>query len=557
MENKRKLSRGIEKGVAVFCHLRGESGVFMLLSLFMALSSCSKDGPEEQLPAEENNGEVEVTEGTNAELNIDNGSVGLVLDTREIFRKGYMAATATIEFGGHSKFNKTVDIDPFTNLAILSIENDSLTADEKTAFANGVQTTIRVTDESDDVLTTYKNQEQVLDNTNFPLSLNTEKEYIKRPLNLKEESPYLLQIEGHIGVLTSSCSDCYLAALFEANNLSQQFYFESTDIDDVYNIKHLGYGEGSYMYTIDGGDVGISFGEDFINLGGDQVTMPNGPAKFIFEQDDDGWVKIKLKDTDGYLFVGSDRFLKVDYTETHQQRFRFISDNIDWNVMDQGTEYLQPITPPAQLDFAYEATLKNCSSALLTEEVGKTESRTRTTSFSTSESLQLFSSETITAGLKVGIEVGAKVGGDVYGASAEVKASAEVSLEAELSTSETTTSENTISESEEYTTEVSRIRTLQVDPYSGVEVYDAIKSIENVITPFVQTVRISGKYKSGAKDALTGPELATQLQFNFVGGIISKIGSDYVDLNIRGQAIMDEIFEATTEVNDLKGVCDN
>ncbi|HYW94724.1 MAG TPA: hypothetical protein VE870_04000, partial [Bacteroidales bacterium] len=123
-------------------------------------------------------------------------------------------------------------------------------------------------------------------------------------------------------------------------------------------------------------------------------------------------------------------------------------------------------------------------------------------------------------------------------------------------TSQTTTSENTWSESTTTTNEVSRVRTLQLLPYTAVDVYDAIKSVENVVTPFIQVLRISGHYKTSGQ-ALTGPELVTQMQFNFVGGIISDINDNYIEVTLRGRAVMDQVFNATTEVNEIPGACDN
>ncbi|MBT8307812.1 MAG: hypothetical protein KJN85_12805, partial [Maribacter sp.] len=85
----------------------------------------------------------------------------------------------------------------------------------------------------------------------------------------------------------------------------------------------------------------------------------------------------------------------------------------------------------------------------------------------------------------------------------------------------------------------------------------AIKSVENVITPFIQKLTISGIYKKGNNVPLTGPEIVTLMEFNLFGGIITKVNDDNIEITIRGKAVMAELFEASTDVNELQGVCDN
>jgi hypothetical protein len=42
---------------------------------------------------------------------------------------------------------------------------------------------------------------------------------------------------------------------------------------------------------------------------------------------------------------------------------RIINADIRWTLINRGIKFNQPILPPARLDFAYSATLSNCSSA--------------------------------------------------------------------------------------------------------------------------------------------------------------------------------------------------
>ena len=100
--------------------------------MILVLPGCKKDKVEHKV-------EPVITNKVNVELATDPGEVGLVIDTREIFRKGYIATKAVVTFSGLSGFDKTLDIDPVLNVAILRIPNDSLTDVQKAAFAAGAK----------------------------------------------------------------------------------------------------------------------------------------------------------------------------------------------------------------------------------------------------------------------------------------------------------------------------------------------------------------------------------------------------------------------------------
>ncbi len=513
----------------------------LLLGLFLMIGSCKKDNVEPKDTQPE------------ANFNLDEGSIGIVIDTREIFRKGYKPVHAQVSFQNFSAYNTTLDVDSVTCIAKFDLENKSLTESEKTAFTNGVPVSIDIYNGVGTLLTNYSDNKLEVDDSNKPIILSTEKPYIIRPLKLKEGVPYLLQLEDTDGLLTSTSSDGYLIKDYVNDNPDQQFYFIPAGDDDTYLIDHYGYSEGTHM--------ALEEKYQFFILAGDFVPLPaDGPTKFVFEQDDDGWIRMRIQNTNKHVYLRDSKgYELLADTSGKYSRFRIISDNINWHVEDRGTHYNQPIISPVKLDFAYNATLKNCSSAALTEEVGKSESKSRTTTMSTSEGLQLFSSETDKIGIKVGVEVSAKVGADLDGvaeASEEVKVSEELSYDYTYTTSQTKTTENTWSESTTTTDAVSRVRTLALNPYSAVEVYDAIKSVDNVITPFTQVLRITGDYKKNGQ-ALTGPELVTQMRFNLVGGIVTTVADKYIEVTLRGHSTMDELFKAVTEVYEIPGACDN
>jgi len=122
-------------------------------------------------------------------------------------------------------------------------------------------------------------------------------------------------------------------------------------------------------------------------------------------------------------------------------------------------------------------------------------------------------------------------------------------------TSETTSTENTVSNSNEATSVVSRTRTLEVPPFSVIEVYDAVRTIKNVRTPYTQVLRLTGTYKNNA-EPLSGPEIVTQTMFNFIEGVPSQISTNYVDITIRGNVFIDQMMEVETGADEIRGACD-
>jgi len=79
-------------------------------------------------------------------LAVDSGEIGLIVDVRDIFKKGYIAESVAIAFPAHPDFDATLEVNSTTSLAILRIRNDSLTQAEKVAFADGVRADIVVYD---------------------------------------------------------------------------------------------------------------------------------------------------------------------------------------------------------------------------------------------------------------------------------------------------------------------------------------------------------------------------------------------------------------------------
>lgn len=524
--------------------------IVILITFSMVTSSCSDDstGPEID------DGETEIVNEVSVELPADSGEVGLVINTREIFRKGYTAKEAELIFPNHPDFNETLEIDPVTSVAVLRIPKEDLTEDEETAIASGIQMEITIYDEGQNILAEYYDENQVLDDSNIPLTLHTQLEYNIPPVNLRDNVPYYVQPEEISGdgdfpegaVLKANTTRLYTFDVPDPDNVSFHYkYFFSPVTESTYHILRSSSTEPhepTYYFRLEGTEL-IEVTQDV-----------NSALKFELEQTADGWIRIREAGTEKYLTITEgtssieDTRKALRMQENTNDRFRFISANIEWGATDQGTTFSQSVIPPAEIEFAYEATIKNCSAGTLTEEVGLTKSRTSVRTLKTKESLQLFASAALTLGFKTGVSAGVSVPGV-----GDVSASMEFSSEIALTTSATTTSENTVSNETSETSEVSRVRTLEVPPFSGTEVYDAVRVIKNARVPFTQVIRLTAQYTNGP--ALTGDEIMTQLMFNFVTGIPITIGADYVDVGLAGQVDINEMFETETGANDIANAC--
>jgi len=523
--------------------------------LFMLIISVFTGCQEDENPT----GSFDKTDTISTQFVLDPGSIGLVIDTREIARKGYSPVTANISFTGDlSSFSKTVDIDPSTNIGTLILPIGNLTADQVDRFTNGVDLTIKIADNAAKELASYSDKVNV-DYSNKPLAMTTNLPAIYPDFELNENTPYLIQAitddEDVNHLLYKFLYDPgYEAGLdpivygeFDAADLSVfSYYFERIgDSDTLFHIKmHLnnandpvylrmsGPGNLYCYYVTDPGQVDLDY------------------YKFIVKMDDNGLIKIKpLSGNPIGKHVTGKYGNQVAYSGSPDEYIpvRIVAANITWEVEDRGTEFNPPILPPTKLDFAYKSILKNCSSAILTESVGKSETQSKSYTVGTEESISLYSSHTASVNLSTTVETSAKFFGK--GVDVTVEASAGY----EYTTSTTNTNTNTWEQTKTEEVEISRVRDIELQPFTAVEVFDAIQTLENVKVPFVQILRIRGKYDG--LDPLSGKEIASQLLANQFGGVVSNVQDDYVEISIKGTSVIQKFFEVESEVNEIEGAC--
>jgi hypothetical protein len=553
---------------------------------FSGLSSCTE--VEVIYPEEKENISIENIGGNVDEIETDNGEIGALIDVRSINRKGYSPKTVNISFPNYRQYDSTLEVDEILNITKFNILNDSLTPEEKEDFKNGVMTEIEIYD-GQQLLASYSGEID-LDDSNNPISFETDLDYIPKPISLKKDLPYLMMFRYEWGGLNypsdgvntmeSSLSDL----LFEVRPFDpiemgplQSFYFRHVE-GNRYNIRlpaicqdfegnviecppnnFVGYQEissGGWITMVESSSTPEVF-RPYL-----EVSEANSQvAEFELVENEDGWIEMFYIDGNSKLqpwtdWVNGNLWFGNGLAGDINAEIRLVSDNVSYNLEDLGTRYYEPIIPAVKADFAFWSTISNCSSTSITEEVGRIQTITRETSMATTESLQLFSSETlaISGTIEVGFEAQAGGGEATGGSYAQINGKVSVTAGGEWSTTTTRTTERMIQETVTEEIEVSRLRTVSVAPYSGIEVFDYIKKVDNVRIPFIKTYKITGRDKFFNSD-LSGEELVSLFVGNLFGGVISRVEQDYIEVTIRGYSLTNSFFESFSGANDLANPC--
>tara|TARA_R110001606_G_scaffold94553_1_gene209569 strand:+ start:717 stop:2360 length:1644 start_codon:yes stop_codon:yes gene_type:complete len=513
------------------------------------------------------------TVGLNFDLYM--GNIGFILVAREIYRKGYSPDKATISFQDIPKYNTVIEIDKWTNTARFEIPVDSLTENELNSFNNGVIMNIEI-EYNDTNLVSFQDNWRFDENIQV-LNLDTDKEAIKRPMPITDGTPYLIRWKKLGGLLRRDL------AVDIPNWFHSEYSTSSTLTGDdgkiFYDFKYYFYSTGENKFKIRYGEAVLSqrILDEYPNFKGgwwglkEDDDSNNGSiyrvenvdeseaATFELIEYEDGNYSLRLVDSSyekvnntlikWFPFGNKLVFDESNYGRTPDQ-FKLLAD-INWEVETLGVEYQQAVLGPTKLDFAFRSTLSNCSSATLTEQVGRVETKSSTTSVALTESIQMFASQKQTEGVTLDFTIGAS--SDLYGFEATEKLG--YSFEVETTSSITSKNEIRTYADEVNSVEVSRVRTINLPPFTVVEVYDVVRSVENAYSPFIVKMKMSGISPDSGL-ALTGEEILFHLQNNYFDGIITEVNDNSILFTLSGTTQLDNIFESSTGAREILGECD-
>jgi len=576
----------------------------LLVILTIGLTSCSKDevvppvqvvdtdkdgiaDPDDKCPSEAglasnqgcpesaDGGDGQITENegiTEEDLETYKGDVGMVLDTRELAKKGYHPVKAQLEVQGTSAdFSQTIDLDPYAFMGQIKLPVEDLSEADLEILKNGAQVIAKLFDAggSEIFAETFtsvlfkSNPEPATCNPNDLPDLNTE-------VAVVENTPYYIQAVrfensqvvpenraafrrilafNPLNPITAVYNDLLSmtsAIEFTGDEENSSFFFEAIEGKaNHFNVKHQA--SDSYLKSelLKLGD--LDLGYNGIKAGFEKTDKLN--QQFVLHKVSNGVYRM----TDAYfepIKVTSGVGLTVGADEGEELLVRLVPMNIDWSVQEIQTHYLEPFLPAAQNGFSYNSTLTNCGSGSLEQTIGNSQTEETITTVGWEESFSFMSSNTSSFSLSLGMEVEGKFFGNGAKYSAEATASTEFTTQSSTETSNW--NEATGAKSQTFFSE----RTITVPAKSAVLAYDAFQRYDNIKVNVVQRVQVKGRNQIN-NQALSGAQIATQFHFNGFDGVITQIGPDYAEVTIRAVATMDKIFNSNSDVQEVNANCPN
>ena len=539
----------------------------LLLFLFF-LNACKEE--EGMKPSPDGEGEIVEIDGiAEDDLKSYEGDIGFIVEARKVAKKGYAPAKAKITVNASSgDYSETLDLDPFSLMTQIKIPVENLSDEAISELTNGVEVVAELLDANNNAIT-----EEVFSKVSFKANpaVNAvngdELEDLDTQVHLKSNTPYYVQIveEGvpARGAMVLNGKPAAFGQISLSGNISftgdeDRFLFSFEQIPDKENtfaIRHIATNKYLRIHRNYHGIPGIflishaavvadlnwQFPDDFLK--------GNTDAQFVIKKEGDGVYYFESVQGER-IKVAAGVGLTLNYPGATPVDFRFVPMNIDWEVENIETQYLEPILPPAKSGFGYNSTLVNCGTGNLEQTIGESKTLSTITTVGWQETLSLSSSHTAYAEVTLGMEVE----GSFFGLGASYSAEATAGYEY------TTTSTTENSKWQEATGETSETffseRTVTIPPKSSSLVYDAFQSYDNVKVNTVQRLRVRG-IEHDTRESLSGEEIKSQFHFNGFNGMITEVGSDYIEITLRAVATMNKIFKWKSEVQEVDPMCSN
>ncbi|PKV51443.1 hypothetical protein ATE84_3528 [Aquimarina sp. MAR_2010_214] len=542
---------------------------YIFLSGIITLTSCSKDDepatPESEQPASD------INEGNGIskdDLKISKGDIGVIIDARNVAKKGILPAIAEVKIDAkEGNYSKTLDLNEFTNMASISFPIEELSKAAIAELREGVSATVDIKDKDGKSIVSETFTKFSLKENGVRLTIKADQvvSVVPRP-SFNPNIPYYLQV-----VLNGQPTNRVLEAETSPNK-ANRFVIRKNNFDPkkestkFYIVPVPGYGT-YYIKTKDNYFLGVFPSENSsITTHTIRAVKIDNPDtylalkyRFSIRTAENGEVYLEshLNKTIDYLFYDQDENIETWqlYSGTsngsllYPLHFRIMPATIQWKIETISTEYMKPIFPAADSSFGFNSTLSNCSPGTLEQEVGTEISSEKTATIGWEESLELTSESTYEVSASVEVSASAKF----FGVGVDVTASASTSYSVTkgMTTTNTGFGEQSTVESQSFFSS----RTIEVLPQTAVLVYDAYQTYSNITIPFVQRYRVRGTDTTNNK-VLTGNQIVSQFGFNDFDGVITLVGSDFVELTVRGTTKIDNLIETQSEVKEVTTTCD-
>lgn len=533
--------------------------LLMMCTLLTFALGCSEDDDQPN----PGNGDLEQLNGISEEdLENYGGDLGLILNLRDIVKKGYNPAKVIISTNANEgNYDQELVVDPFTNIAQLKIVVDDLSESAETELRNGLSLDLVVVDASNSVIANKSYSIVSFEEGSNQIDIDgSDLEEITTELDFNPNARYYFQLvnpSGNYGnkiVWKPGSGDAGSLRLEERTTSS---FNQGTTSEQFYIIKYPNSENEFVFYS--------AITNRYLRIGSSTRTFRQSGAysypstdpstlgsdlRFRIQKESNGLYTIRGAADNNVLRRtpnGSDINWHTNTSGTIQY-FKIITLDVDWDVTELSTEHLQPILPAVDTSFGFNSTLRNCGSGMLEQQVGIEKEVTTTYTTSVSETIGFSGRTTTSVDVTVSATAEASFFGNGGSVTGEVSAGVEVSVEA--SSESTVASEESVSESNTFFSN----RTVTVPAGSASLVYDAYQTYSNVRVPYVKRLRIKGN-SSDTSAPFSGIQIASQLNMTRFTGVITNIGSDFVEITIQGNMYLDNMVDTQTEVRDVAANC--
>ncbi|GAB2496376.1 hypothetical protein [Algoriphagus taiwanensis] len=504
-----------------------------------------------------------------SDLETYEGEVGLVLNLRELARKGWKPTEAEFELQTSGEvLRKAVPVDEFGYLAVLKFPVKDLSPAQRTQLTNGVKITVNVKDQANEPILTKADLGTLSLLSNLtPIAINAaslpDTEEVSNYALLGGTGMYVQKVNNQ-GVPQTGAMRWNRDPFFgNTMTVSSNTTFSGNQPDFVFNFTPVPGQKNTFYIQLASSGEYLQIAETFyakeppvrihfapVNSGRKNLNgLSNSVlASFQFRIQKVGEGRFRLIDhRNRQIREAAGVGLTVNLSGAKEVLWRFVAKEIEWSAQPIATSVLEPVLPKATSGFSFNSTLTNCSGGQLQQTVGADFSEERTTTVGWAESISVNNTKTVSVSSTVGVTISAPFFG--------VRSSLSASVTTGFEWSHSVTSESSQYESQTTTKRESYFssRVITVPPRSASLVYDAYQYYENVRVNHVQRIRISGKNERGR--ALTGAEIRTLFAFSNFNGVINSVEENSVVVTIMGFTILDKFMDTQSKVQEVPPRC--
>lgn len=546
-----------------------------ILLLFF-LSSCSKD--DNSSDGDGSQGELIETPGTVSVEDFESfdGELGLVLDARELARKGYKPTQVILNVNAsNGDYSQTVQIDEFTQMGQLKIPMEGLSESAIEELTNGVQVEAEFKDvEGTTIYTepTFTQSFKSNPNARTILASSLSETIENQNLSFRAGTSYYIQSmnvdgspnTGSMTITTAASLDNVISATdntqFNGNEPNRSFtFYPVPDQPNTFLIRHTEsqrFIRNAVVTTTNAS--GATYLAMQLRANTDLEAIENASDyhnyQFTFEKQDNGNYVIKntngipVKQAPGYGLAFVDTITNNsngNVTTTEDRTWRIVTASVDWNISDIGTTFLPPVLPKPETSIGFNSILTNCGNGTLSQTVGSSREEIQEISIGFEETLSASTSNSFDVSVSLDVEFSASI----LGTGTTVNAGVETSYG--HSWSSTQTNSNWGSTHAGQKTEINTSRTVTVPSGSASLVYDVTQFYPETKVNFVQRLRV----EASDDGPLTGEEIRTLFYLTNFNGVITDVEPNSIVVTLRGTMTLDKIIDAESNVQDVPANC--